>query len=299
MRAFDQLQERLADALFHVVAGPDGKAAQLRIHGTPGPRWFAPDSAIAHVHGDTSMYVGGLRALMMQSLHPTAMWAVAEHSGYRGDMFGRLARTSTFLATTTFGAASDAEESVALVNRIHQGVRGTLPDGTPYVAADPHLLAWIHAAEVDSFLTAHQHFGAAPLDPAGCDAYLADTATIARRLGVIDPPTTVAALTETLAAYRPELRGTPEAVDAIAYVRTQPPLSRQARPGYAVLWAAAVSLMPAWTRTELGLAPLTRRHTQLATVGGHAATKTLRWVTKPLVARARALEAAALTPTQR
>ena len=133
-----RLQERLSEALFQLVAGPDGKAAQDRIHGTPGPRWFSRDSAIAHVHSDTSVYIGGLRALMMQSLHPVAMWAVAEHSGYRGDMWGRLARTSTFLAATTFGAATDAEQAVATVNRIHEHVRGTMPDGTALVGRIPH-----------------------------------------------------------------------------------------------------------------------------------------------------------------
>jgi uncharacterized protein (DUF2236 family) len=284
------LQSRLGEALFHLVAGPDGKAAQDRIHGRPGPRWFERDSAIAHVHSDTSVYIGGLRALMMQSLHPVAMWAVAEHSGYKGDMWGRLARTSTFLAATTFGAAQDAEEAVATVNRIHDHVRGTMPDGTPYVASDPHLLAWIHLAEVDSFLSAHQKYGADPLDASGCDAYVADSAVVARKLGVIDPPTTKAELDAAIRDYRPELGGTPEAVDALAYVRNRPPLSRPARPGFVVLWEAAVELMPEWTRSELGLTPAGARHSRLATIGGHAATRTLRWVSSPIAERARRIE---------
>ncbi len=294
------LQTRLGEALFHLVAGPDGKAAQDRIHGAHGPRWFSRDSAIAHVHGDTSVYIGGLRALMMQSLHPVAMYAVAQHSGYKGDMWGRLARTSTFLATTTFGAATEAEQAVAVVNAIHQRVRGTLPDGTAYVASDPHLLAWIHLAEIDSFLSAHQKYGAAPLDAAGCDAYVADSATVARKLGVLDPPTSVAALRAAMAAYRPELRGTPEAVDALDHVRNHPPLSRPARPGFLVLWEAAVELMPAWSRAELGLTAPSARHRRLATLGGHAGTRTLRWVSAPIAQRARRIEerARAAAPTE-
>ena len=105
------------------------------------------------------MFVGGIRALLLQTLHPAAMRAVSDHSGYRGDMWGRLNRTSHFLAVTTFGTAADAQASVDMVRRIHERVVGTMDDGTPYAASDPHLLAWVHLAEVDSFLRAHTVYG--------------------------------------------------------------------------------------------------------------------------------------------
>ena len=100
------------------------------------------------------MFAGGLRALLLQSLHPLAMAAVAEHSDYRGDPWGRLQRTSYFLAVTTFGPASDAQQAVDRVRAVHQHVTGTAPDGRPYRASDPHLLPWVHIAETDSFLRA-------------------------------------------------------------------------------------------------------------------------------------------------
>lgn len=81
-----QIRSKAGAALFGKVAGPDGPRNRQRIHGRPGPRWFAPGSPITRVHGDASMFVGGLRALLLQSLHPAAMRAVWEHSGYRGDM---------------------------------------------------------------------------------------------------------------------------------------------------------------------------------------------------------------------
>ena len=133
------------------------------------------------------MFVGGLRALLLQTLHPVAMRAVSEHSGYRGDMWGRLHRTSTFLAVTTFGVADDAQQAVDAVRRIHERVTGTMPDGTPYAASDPHLLAWVHAAEADSFLRAHQVYGRRPLDQAGRDEYVAQIAEVGARLGVRRP----------------------------------------------------------------------------------------------------------------
>ncbi|EFL03751.1 conserved hypothetical protein, partial [Streptomyces sp. SPB78] len=127
----EALRERAHEALFARVAGPSARAVRARIHETPGPRWFGPGRPIRVVHGDASMFVGGLAALLLQSLHPLAMAAVAAHSGYRGDPWGRLQRTSTFLATTTFATADDAERAVTRVREVHEGVRGTAPDGRP------------------------------------------------------------------------------------------------------------------------------------------------------------------------
>src|SRR6202046_3226602 len=135
------LQRRLGEALFARVAGPDGPANRARF-AAPGPGCFAAAGPIRRVHGDAAMFVGGLRALLLQSLHPQAMIAVAQHSDYRNDPWGRLQRTSTFLAVTTFGAADDAQRAVDQIGRVHRHVTGTDTDGRPYRADDPHLLRW-------------------------------------------------------------------------------------------------------------------------------------------------------------
>ena len=275
------LRSRLGEAIFRVAAGPDGPRHRERIHGRPGPRWFDPASPIGRVHGDASMFIGGLRALLLQTLHPAAMTAVAEHSDFRTDMLGRLARTSRFLAVTTFGHADDAQAAVDAVRTIHARVTGTMPDGTPYAASDPHLLRWVHVVEVDSFLLAHQVYGKRPLDAAGRDEYVAQTAEIARRLGVLDPPTTEAGLAEALAAYRPELHATDHAREAIRHVALRPPIARAARPAYAVLVAAAVGLMPRWSRRPLGLPWLPATERTVVRALGTAATGTLRWALGP------------------
>jgi hypothetical protein len=191
-----ELRSRLGADVFQKVAGDEGPNRRKRIHSAPGPRWFGPDRPIRRVHGDASMFVGGLRALLLQSLHPLAMAGVAGHSGYRGDPWGRLARTSYFLAATTFGPDEEARETIERIKSVHARVRGRAPDGRAYSAADPHLLEWVHIAEIDSFLRAHQRYGARPLDQSGRDGYVADTARIARELGVLDPPETEAALAE-------------------------------------------------------------------------------------------------------
>ncbi|MEU3465482.1 oxygenase MpaB family protein [Streptomyces sp. NPDC006733] len=275
------LRARLGSTLFSRVAGPEGATNRARIHDTPGPRWFGPERPIRVVHGDASMFIGGLRALLLQSLHPLAMAAVAAHSGYRGDPWGRLQRTSTFLAVTTYGPAQDAQEAVARVRAVHERVRGSTAAGEPYRAADPHLLGWVHVAEVDSFLRAHQRYGAHPLDDAGCDGYVADTAEVATALGVVDPPRDRAELAERLARYRKELRATREAREAARFILLNPPLPLLARPPYAVLAANAVATLPLWARLPLALPYVPGVEETGVRLSGHALTKVIRWAMTP------------------
>lgn len=275
------VRRRAGAELFSRVAGPDGPATRARIHDAPGPRWFAPDRPIRTVHSDASMFTGGLCALLLQSLHPLAMAAVAAHSGYRGDPWGRLQRTSAFLAVTTFGAAADAERAVAQVRRIHARVGGTTADGEPYRACDPHLLGWVHAAEVDSFLRAHRRYGARPLDEAGYDAYVADTARVGAALGVPDPPRDQAQLAAVLDAYRPELRATADARDAARFLLLTPPVPWAARPGYAVLAANAVALLPVWARVPLRLPYLPVTEATGVRWAGQGLTRAIRWAMAP------------------
>src|SRR6201996_3209973 len=183
---WDDLQRRLGSALFARVAGPEGPANRARF-AAPGPRWFAEDRPIRRVHGDAAMFVGGLRALLLQSLHPLAMIAVAQHSDYRRDPWGRLQRTSTFLAATTYGTVEDAQRAVDRVRRVHEHVTGIAPDGRSYRAADPHLLRWVHVAETDSFLRCHQRYGARPPGAARRGGYGARTPGVARPPGGAGP----------------------------------------------------------------------------------------------------------------
>jgi uncharacterized protein (DUF2236 family) len=245
------VRDALGSSLFDMIAGPDGPSERERIHQTPGPRWFADDRPIRRVHADASMFVGGLRALLLQSLHPLAMAGVAEHSNYRDDPWGRLQRTSIFLAETTFGSANDAQRAVDRVRGIHRRVHGVAADGRAYTATDPHLLEWVHVAEADSFLRAHQTYGAAPLDQAGRDGYVADMAEIAGKLGVEDPPRTERELAQRLNDFRPELHSTAAARDAARFLLLTPPLSLAARAPYGVLSATAVSMLPLWARIPL------------------------------------------------
>jgi uncharacterized protein (DUF2236 family) len=271
----------LADQIRSRVVGDDPAAKNAEIFDTPGPRLFAEGSPIRTVHADAAMFIGGLRALLLQSLHPLAMAGVAAHSDYRADPWGRLQRTADFLAATTFGTIETAERAVAIVERVHERVVGVAPDGRQYSANDPHLLHWVHLAEADSFLSAHQRYGRRRLAPAEQDRYLAESAVIARQLGVVQPPVTVRMLRNQLAQFRPELRGTHEARDAARFLLIEPPLPLTARPAYLALAAAAVSLLPVWTRWPLRLPFLPISERLLVGPAGEMVTGMIRWSMTP------------------
>lgn len=270
-------RRRMFEELFTRVAGPHGMDARERIHRTPGPRWFEPGTPIRRVHADTSMYVGGMRALLLQSLHPLPMAAVADFSGYRSDPWGRLASTSTFLASTTFGTVEEAERAIAVVRAVHRRIKGTAPDGRPYDADDPELLSFVHAAEVDSFLCAYQRYGTRPLSAAECDEYVAQSAGVAERLGATDVPRSVAQLDAMIERFRPQLEGTRAARDVARFLLDEPPVSRFAAPFYGVLSGAAVELLQPWARDMLELR-VPRLPTPVVRAGGRIALGGIGWV---------------------
>ncbi len=270
-------QRRLGQALRSRVAGDDAIVRAQRIWGARGDRWFTPEDPIWRVHADASMFPGGIASLLLQSLHPLAMAGVAGHSGYKSDPWGRLQRTSHYLATTTFGTIEDAEAAIARVRSIHERVRGRDHLGRPYQAGDPHLLLWVHVAEIDSFLRAHQAFGERPLTPEEADRYVEQTGVAARLLGVVDPPSSVDALRRVLEDFRPELEATTAAREAARFLLLDPPLPLVARPGYGTLASGGVSLLPGWARSMLGIPlpdPLTRC---VAHPLGLAGTAAVRW----------------------
>ncbi|HEV7193265.1 MAG TPA: oxygenase MpaB family protein [Jatrophihabitantaceae bacterium] len=273
----DRLRSQVGAALFAKVAGPDGPAVRQRIHFGTGERWFEPGRPIRRVHADASMFVGGLRALLLQSMHPLAMAAVAAHSGYKGDPWGRLQRTSEFLATTTFGTANDADAMVARIRAVHARVSGVAPDGRPYAASDPHLLRWVHIAEIDSFLRAYQRYGRGSLTADERDEYVADTARVAEALGVIDPPRSERELADQISGYRPELAGTKAAREAARFILLQAPVPIAMRPPYALLTAAAVSLLPRWARWPLRLPYLPLTEATLVRIAGDGVVRGIRW----------------------
>jgi uncharacterized protein (DUF2236 family) len=230
---------------------------------------------------DASMFIGGLRALLLQTLHPLAMAGVANHSDYRTDPWGRLQRTADFLASTTFGPEQEAQRIIDRIKQVHNSVQGTASDGRPYSANDPHLLRWVHVVEVDSFLRAHTRFGQQKLTQEQRDGYVEDMSQIAAKLGVTEPPKTEQALKDQLRSFKGELCSTAESRDAIKYLMFSPPLPYPARAAYYALVAATVSTLPAWSRKMLRVPylPFTERFALRPL--GVGITQAFRWITDP------------------
>ena len=216
--------------------------------------FFGPASVTWRVSSDLSSTVAGLRALLVQALHPLAMAGVDQHSGWRRDPVGRLAATSSYLATVSFGERAAAERAAARVRRIHEHVSGTDPvTGRPYAASDPALLLWVHAVLVDSSVAACQLFGT-PLSAADSDRYVAEMAVAAELVGVPGAlvPSSLAGLRQYLASVRPELRCTPAAAESVGYLLDPPGLD----PGIAEIWQdirdGAIAATPGWAREMYG-----------------------------------------------
>lgn len=240
------------------------------------PSLFAADSMVRVVHLDAAMIVGGIRALLLQSLHPVAMTAMAEHSDYKDDPFGRLRRTVDFLGWTTYGTLAQAEESIAAVKSIHDTVVGATAEGVAYSANDPHLLMWVHVAEVESFLVAHELFGRPRLSERERDEYVADMGVIAERLGAHNPPASVVELRSVIDSYRSELRLLPQGREAIGFLADFPFPAAQ-KMAYRVLFRAAVGSMPQWAQQMIGREVGGVEYRALLRPATHAMVRVLDW----------------------
>lgn len=257
----EAVRSAIASALDSRIGGPEARERWTEVLEAPGERLLPADSPVLTVHADISMLVGGLRAILLQSLHPRAMAGVAQHSNYREDPWGRLQRTADFLGVVTFGPREWAEATVDGIKRVHRKVEGVTSRGEPYSASDPHLLRWVHLGEVDSFLVAHRRYGQVRLSPAEQDRYVADMSVVAGLLGVENAPQSVSELRAQLRAYDPELRSTPEAREAARYLAFPGGLSAPERVGYAPIFAGAVAMLPLRARFMLRLPflPVTER----------------------------------------
>ncbi len=215
--------------------------------------YFGPGSAVWAVHGGIPVLVAGMRALLMQTLHPGAMAGVHDHSRYREDPLGRLNGTVRWVLTTSFGTREQAEQACAFVGRLHVKVQGTYDvagEPTAYSANDPTLLSWVHVAFADSFLRCHETWGGAI--PGGADRYVDEWARAGELMGVANPPHSEAELRRQLEAFEPQLRSDQLVRDAVGFIR-HPPFEGVTRLGYAIIFAGAVSTIPKRYRRMLGV----------------------------------------------
>jgi uncharacterized protein (DUF2236 family) len=215
---------------------------------------FGPASVAWRVSTDLSSPVAGLRSLLMQALHPLAMAGVDQHSGWRRDPVGRLAATSAYLTTVTFGERAAALHAAARVRRIHDHVRGIdAVTGRPYAAGDPALLLWVHGALVDSVLAAGNLVGTA-LSAADSNRYVAEMVAAAELTGVPRRlvPSNVPELDLYIASVRSGLRCTPAAAESMAHLLDPPGLDADIAAIWQDIRSAAIAVLPRWARQMYG-----------------------------------------------
>ena len=251
------LQEALSKRFRRLLSGdPDGIPPWLEVIAAGDePGLYMPTDAPWIVHADFGTLVGGIRALLMQALHPGSLTGVATHSRYEQDALGRLAGTIRWLTVTTFGSHAAVAGESQRVNRMHKRVTGEYETAAgeqrPYKAADPDLLLWVHIAFMDSFLRCHQMYAWREI-PGGADAYVRLWAKSVEPLGLDSAPMNETDLLREIERYKVELVATPKTLDVVKFIK-RPPLPVLARPVYWLLFEAAVVSLPIEFRELLGL----------------------------------------------
>ncbi|MDB5695142.1 MAG: histidine kinase [Sphingomonas bacterium] len=279
------MRDTIRDEIHRLVG-----AGQMKLAREPGdPGLFGPGSVAWQVHGDFSaMMIGGVAALMTQMLHPGALAGVWDHSDWEKNPAGRLKRTAQFVAGTTYGPTALAHAQIARVRAVHEHVSGTLPDGTPYSATDPHLLTWVHVAEADCFLRAYIAYREPGMTGARQDRYLAEMAVLARLMGAGDVPESRRAMAAYFREIRAELRFDGRTHAVATALLGQPATNGATAPIQALLLQAGVELMQPWAATLHGRAVGTFSRPAIR-FGANATAGVLRWA---LAARApKAIEA--------
>lgn len=256
------LQENLSRRFRKLLSGAqDGIPTWLPVVAEGDePGYFVPTDAPWIVHADFATLVGGVRALLMQALHPGSLTGVAQHSRYEEDPLGRLSGTIRWLTVTTFGSVTAIQNEANRVNRMHDRVAGSYQksDGSEvqYRAADKDLLLWVHIAFMDSFLRAHQNYSLKPI-PGGADEYVRLWARSVEPLGLDSAPNSEAELLATLDDFYPQLVVTAKTTDVIRWIKNAP-LPPLAKPVYKLLFYSALASIPEKYRELIGIrsAPL-------------------------------------------
>jgi uncharacterized protein (DUF2236 family) len=220
--------------------------------------FFGPGSATWRIMDSRVMWVGIVRALYLQALHPRVMRGTLQNGGALTDpvdAWARLRRTRKFIETRTFGTTAEAERAVDRVRKIHESLTGTDPDGTRYRVDDPGLLLWVHCGEVASCVDVAQR-ARLPFSAAELDAFVDEQRVSAKLIGA-DPaaaPASVADLDAYFAEVRPSLYACREAKEAVRMI-FRPPVpagNRTLKLGLPPVSVLAFATLPRWARQMYG-----------------------------------------------
>ncbi|MDG2027661.1 MAG: oxygenase MpaB family protein [Acidimicrobiales bacterium] len=248
--------------------GPQPLEHTLSYAGDPG--LLGPGSVSWQVIGDAAAFVGGIRALIVQTAHPEVVAGVEQHSRYKSDPLGRLSRTAVYVTETTYGAIPEVEAAVAAARQAHAPVRGHSERNKAYSAGHPAMAAWVHNVLTDSFLAAFQAYGPRTLTATEADCFVEEQTRIGALLDASPLPGSADELTRWI-SHHPELACSSAQAQAIEFLRN-PPLPPPVRIGYRLLFNAAIATLPPSICDIVGLTPTTRGERV-----GRASVRSLRW----------------------
>jgi uncharacterized protein (DUF2236 family) len=223
----------------------------------PVEGFFGPASITWKVNREAAVYLGGMRALLMQIAHPLVAQGVADHSDFRADPFARLRRTFDSVHAMVFGTRDEALDAALTLWGVHGRVKGESADGrgrnVRYSARDPKLLLWVLATLVDTSLRTYEMIFA-PLTPRERTSFYGDAKIFARLCG-LEPdelPATLEDFDRNVAGMLdgPELHVTDTAKEIAAALFAGPPLLRLFAPGNYVL---AAGMLPPTLRDQFEL----------------------------------------------
>jgi uncharacterized protein (DUF2236 family) len=225
-------------------------AEKLQDHGL-----FGPDSVTWRVHLEPVLWVGGFRALLLQSLHPRVMRGTFQNSALFDPRkaWSRFQRTVEFVGIRTFGTTAAVETAAARVRKLHASLRGHDPvTGATFRIDEPSGLLWVHATEIDSYADVARRAGI--IDDQEVDQYLAESIRAAHVVGLPAAPTSRTEMRSYLESMRPELGLTDEARRAVGNLFAPkgeaPTVTKLAIPAIASL---ALATLPRWARRMYGL----------------------------------------------
>jgi len=216
------------------------------------------------IHGERSVgLLYGQRALLIGALEPLTYTGtmVSTTSGDRP--FERLARTAKIQETVLLGTREEADKALAAVRRLHERIKGTLPEaagahpaGTPYSAFDPKLMLWTLAVIADSGRAMYETM-VRPLSASEREALWQDYLRFGELFGL--PRAGAPGSYREFSAWweerlaSPDLQATPHGLEMAPLVAFEQPVPAAARGNLAVQNHIIKGTLPARVREIFGI----------------------------------------------
>jgi uncharacterized protein (DUF2236 family) len=265
-----------------VYDGPDGDPGLAGGPGSSSRESTAPRPSPA---------AAGMGAIIMEVLHPSVMAGVFQQSTYATEPLKRAQNTLGYVMRTTFGNTEAATAVIEHVKHVHGFVEGTRPDGVPYRALDPELIAWVHTCIPWAIMEAFHRYRR-PLTLEERDRYLAEHERIGLMGGADWVPSSMAELDEYVERMRPLMGMNEQTRQFIDFLAGDSPgefrVSSRKQLENRLGIAASMSLMPTWARHLSGTyqpAAVQRAYLEPAT---RLQSRLIRWAVPELPCHAMA-----------